>query len=264
VFGWKITGGSWQGEPGRLSVVGVIRSVHTLGNVYEPVNPVRAVLIVDSRADAEQRLALQSFARHMGGALLGTSCRWTTLPFELTIQDGIYTAARPNSPAGSLAAIQTRAMQATDHTCGNEDVFYPPLTALDHAMPAYALADSYQGDGLAKPGVRSAPQRFPGTFHVASDRPLCGVDSVTSLPLAERARPRPAGLSLRTSWGRKCPNQLALTGRCFRTRVPFSLTFLNTIGPTAVPVILAGPAGRIERINSRRRSWSRANPPPSM
>jgi hypothetical protein len=171
VFGWKINSGAWQGVSLEgLSVVGVVRSVHTLGNVYEPVNPVRAVLIVDSRADAEQRLALQSFAKHMGGALLGNIVQVDYAPIELTIQDGNIHGGAAKLTAGSLAAIQTRAMQATDHTCGNEDVFYPPLTALDHAMPAYALADSYQGDGLGETWS-NGPRRsgFLGTFHLASE-----------------------------------------------------------------------------------------------
>ena len=171
VFGWKITGGNWQGVSLEgLSVVGVIRSEHTLGNVYEPVTPVRAVLIVDSRADAEQRLALQSFARHMGGALLGDIVQVDYAPIELTIQDGNIHGGAAKLTAGSLAAIQTRAMQATDHTCGNEDVWYPPLTDLDHAMPAYALADSYTGDGLGETWS-NGPRRsgFLGTFHVPSE-----------------------------------------------------------------------------------------------
>src|SRR5579872_5645794 len=68
VFGWKINAGKWQGvDLQGLSVVGVVRAEHTLGNVYEPVNEMRAVLIVDSRANAEQRAALESFARKTGG-----------------------------------------------------------------------------------------------------------------------------------------------------------------------------------------------------
>src|ERR1700690_1083402 len=55
VFGWKIDGGDWHGVSlSGLSVVGVIRSQHTLGLTSEPVNPAKAVLIVDSRANAEQ------------------------------------------------------------------------------------------------------------------------------------------------------------------------------------------------------------------
>src|SRR5947209_8122765 len=71
VFGWKINNGSWQGvDVTGLSVVGVVRAQHTLGNLSEPVNPAKAVLIVDSRANAEQRLALQNFAKHRAGDLL--------------------------------------------------------------------------------------------------------------------------------------------------------------------------------------------------
>jgi len=60
VLGWRIEHGGWQGVSlAGFSVVGVIRTEHTLGNVSEPVNPARAVLIVDSRAgDAERAIAL--------------------------------------------------------------------------------------------------------------------------------------------------------------------------------------------------------------
>jgi hypothetical protein len=171
VFGWKIAGGTWQGVSLEgLSVVGVIRSEHTLGDVYEPVNPMRAVLIVDSRADAEQRLALQSFAEYMGGDLLRDIVKVDYAPIELTIQGGNIHGGAAKLTAGSLAAIETRAMNATDHTCGNEDVYYPPLTKLDHAMPAYALADSYQGDGLGETWS-NGPRRsgFLGTFQAPSE-----------------------------------------------------------------------------------------------
>src|SRR5690348_11324954 len=68
VFGWKINNGNWEGvNVAGLSVVGVVRAEHTLGNIAEPINPAKAVLIVDSRATAEQREALASFARHMAG-----------------------------------------------------------------------------------------------------------------------------------------------------------------------------------------------------
>src|SRR5579872_859621 len=53
VFGWKIENGDWHGvQLAGLAVVAVIRSEHTLGLSSEPVNPAKAVLMVDSRADA--------------------------------------------------------------------------------------------------------------------------------------------------------------------------------------------------------------------
>jgi len=168
VFGWKINQGKWEGVSlDGLSVVGVIHSQHTLGNIYEPVNPAIAVLIVDSRANAEQRLALQSFAKKMGGDLLKNVVKVSYVPVELTVENNNIHGGAAQLTAGSLAAIRTRAMQMADHTCGNEDIFYPPLTDLEHAMPAFAMEDEYQGDGLGETW-KNGPRRsaFIGTFRV--------------------------------------------------------------------------------------------------
>src|SRR5579872_1327003 len=102
VFGWKINQGKWQGVSlDGLSVVGVIRSVHTLGNIYEPVNPAIAVLIVDSRANAEQRLALQSFAKKMGGDLLKNVVKVSYVPVELTVENNNIHGGAAQLTAGS-------------------------------------------------------------------------------------------------------------------------------------------------------------------
>ena len=171
VFGWKINNGSWRGvDLSGLAVVGVIRTVHTLGDPYQSSNPAKAALIVDSRATAEQRMALQNFARTMAGDLLSDIVAVDYQPIELTIANDNIHGGVAKLTAGSLAAIQTRALAATDHTCGNEDVYYPPLTPLQHAMPAYALADSYSGDALGE--TWSAPYRrssFLGTFQVTAE-----------------------------------------------------------------------------------------------
>jgi len=168
VFGWKINQGQWQGvELEGLSVVGVVRSAHTLGNIYEPDNPAIAVLIVDNRANAEQRLALQSFAKKMGGDLLKNVVKVEYAPVELEVEHGNIHGGAAKLTAGSLAAIRTRAMASTDHVCGNEEIFYPPLTELEHAMPAYALQNDYQGGGLGETW-KNGPRRsgFVGTFRV--------------------------------------------------------------------------------------------------
>jgi hypothetical protein len=169
VFGWKVNRGAWDGVDLKgLSVVGVVRTEHTLGNVSEPNNPARAVLIVDSRANAEQRMALQSFAKRMGGDLLRNVVKVAYAPIELTVQDGNIHGGAAKLTAGSLAAVETRALNDGDRHCGNEMVFYPPLSAdLEHAMPAFAEANSYAGDGLGEtwsnPNRRSS---FLGVFHV--------------------------------------------------------------------------------------------------
>jgi len=171
VFGWRINEGQWKGvNLAGLSVVGVIRSEHTLGLTTEPVNPAKAVLIVDSRANAEQRLALQSFARHMGGDLLADVVKVSYAPIEFSIEGNNIHSASAKLTAGSLAEIQTRAMTSADHICGNEDVWYPPLTATTHAMPAYTLENDYTGDGLgATWHNRLKRSGFVGTFQVQSE-----------------------------------------------------------------------------------------------
>lgn len=171
VFGWKVTKGSWQGvDLDGMSVVGVVRARHTLGDVYETAYPVKAVIIVDSRANLEQRLALQSFAKHMAGDLLQDVVRVDYQPIELTFAHNDIHSMQADLTAGSLAKISTRALGEGDHICRNEEVWYRPLTKLDHAMPAYALANQFKGQGLdatwSNPDKRSA---FIGSFVTESE-----------------------------------------------------------------------------------------------
>lgn len=171
VFGWSIDKGEWKGvDLAGLSVVGVIKSEHTLGLASEPVNPAKAVLIVDSRANAEQRLALQAFAKRMGGELLKDVVKVDFAPIQLTVKDNNVHTATATLTAGSLAEIQTRALNAGDHICGNEEVWYPPLTETEHAMPAYALENTFTGEGLGETWHnRLKRSGFVGTFQLATE-----------------------------------------------------------------------------------------------
>ncbi len=167
VFGWKISTGTWQGATlDGLSVVGVVRAKSTLGDPNHSAYPVKSVLIVDSRANAEQRRALKAFAQRMGGDLLQDVVRVDYQPIALTI-DGDIHGAKATLAAGDLAEIQTRALGDGDHTCANSVVWYMPLTKLEHAMPAFAVENSYRGQGLGavwkSPGKPSA---FVGAFQV--------------------------------------------------------------------------------------------------
>lgn len=171
VFGWKINQGQWHGvDLAGMSVVGVVRSLHTLGLLSEPVNPARAVLIVDNRANAEQRLALQSFAKSMSGDLLNDVVKVDYAPIQLTIKDGNIHSGTAHLTAGSLAEIQTRALNSGDHICGNEEVWYPPLSKTEHAMPAFALENTFTGDGLGETWHnRYRRSGFVGTFQVPAE-----------------------------------------------------------------------------------------------
>ncbi|MBI4877659.1 MAG: DUF1326 domain-containing protein [Acidobacteria bacterium] len=166
VFGWRIDKGVWQGvNLDGLSVVGAVKAGATLGDRYHTAFPVRSILIVDQRASAEQRLALKSFAQRMSNDLLQDIVRVEYQPISLTFEGGNLHSAAATLVAGTLAKIQTRALEGGDHICHNEEVWYPPLTELDHAMPAFTLANEYHGEGLnttwSTPPNRSS---FVGSF----------------------------------------------------------------------------------------------------
>lgn len=171
VFGWKVAKGSWQGvDLDGLSVVAAIRAKNTLGNVYETAYPVKAILIVDEKATPEQRLALRSFARHMGGDLLQDIVQVDYRPISLEYENNDMHSMKATLTAGTLAKIQTRAMNEGDHICRNEETWYQPLTKTTHAMPAYSVANTFQGHGLGttwqSPDKRSS---FIGNFAVPSE-----------------------------------------------------------------------------------------------
>ncbi|MDQ6701206.1 MAG: DUF1326 domain-containing protein [Acidobacteriota bacterium] len=171
VFGWKVANGSWNGvDLNGLSVVGVVRANSTLGDVHHSAYPVKSVLIIDSKANPEQRLALQSFAKKMGGDLFQEVVRVNYEPVDLAFANNDIHSMKATLTAGNLAKIETRAMSEADHICRNEEVWYRPLTALNHAMPAYAVANTFQGEGLGtkwrSPDKRSA---FIGSFLQASE-----------------------------------------------------------------------------------------------
>jgi hypothetical protein len=146
VMGWHIDQGSWQGvELSGLSVVGAVRAEQTLGDYAVDVNPAKAVIIVDQKATPEQQIALREFAQHMAGSLLNDVVRMDVQPITFTVNDMNATLQ-----AGNMAKIATRAMHMTDQICQNEVVWYPPLSKVSRAMPAYTTADSFQGQGLGE------------------------------------------------------------------------------------------------------------------
>lgn len=166
ILAWRVADGSWNGvDLANLSVVAVVTASDTLGDVAlqpELDGAVRSVLVVDERADPTQSEALVAMARELGGVLLEDVQAVETAPIELAI-DSLDGVARLS--AGELAALSTRALTPHDDHCGNEIVFYPPLTPGVSATPAVTLRHSYRGDRLGRswssPDQRSA---FVGTF----------------------------------------------------------------------------------------------------
>lgn len=148
ILAWKVKAGNWQGvDLSGLGVVAVVKASATLGDPYHTPYPAKAVLILDERANAQQRQALAEFAKSMGGQLLDDVVRVETAPINMQVS-GADHDARAKLTAGTLARIETRSLCSGDHLCGNEFVYYPPLTEVAHAMPAYTLEEAFTGQGL--------------------------------------------------------------------------------------------------------------------
>jgi hypothetical protein len=148
IMAWRVDKGGWQGVSlDGLSVVGVVKASATLGDPFASPYPAKAVMIVDEKATTDQRAALVAFAREMGGGILDTVVRTEVAPIAMSVSRGHH-EAKGTLQAGELAQVETRAVGEKDKHCGNEDVYYPPLTSTDHALPAVAILDKFTGEGL--------------------------------------------------------------------------------------------------------------------
>lgn len=196
VMAWHVRQGAWQGVPlGGLSVVAAVRAAATLGDPFGGPLHAAALIVVDQQATPAQRDALVAFAHAMSGDLLSQVVAVESAPIEMNV--GAISpealAARALHPAehlghhhlasglavagisgdarlkaGAWVDLSTRGIGPQDHLCGNEEVFYPPLTADRSrvtAVPAVTVAYDFRGPGLgmvwSSPGKRSA---FVGRF----------------------------------------------------------------------------------------------------
>ena len=165
ILAWRVNKGQWNGVSlDGLGVVGVVKAEATLGDEYSNPYPAKAVMIVDAKASADQQKALVNFAQEMTGELLRNVVEVRVAPFEMEVSHNMHDA-KTSLRAGNLVRLETRAVSDKDHLCGNEGVYYAPLTKLVHSMPAVAELDEYDGPGLGVVwtlhGKRSA---FVGSF----------------------------------------------------------------------------------------------------
>lgn len=164
ILGWHIRSGSWEGvKLDGLSVVAAVKANATLGDPYADPYPAKSVLIIDQRANPQERAALAAFAKHMGGKLLANVANIITAPVEIQVQPEHHGSALLK--AGDFLTVQTRSINDNDHLCGNESTFYQPLTPVSHSMPAVAMTDSYSGGGLGRTWtLHDKRSAFVGSF----------------------------------------------------------------------------------------------------
>lgn len=149
ILAWKVDRGSWDGvRLDGMSVAAAVRAKATLGDPYGDPYPAKAVLMVDDQASPEQQRALVSLAKHYAGRLLENIVEVRSAPVMMELPQDHHQHGPARMVAGTWASIETRPLNDTDHLCGNEVTFYPPLVKLDHSVPAVALTDHYSGPGL--------------------------------------------------------------------------------------------------------------------
>jgi hypothetical protein len=164
ILAWHVQNGRWDGVSlAGLSVVGAVKAQSTLGDPYAKPYPAKAVLLVDRQATPEQRQALINFAQEMGGELLRHIVKVMDVPVNIQVLHEHHGSA--SVYAGNFVTVETRSIGEKDHLCGNETTFYPPLTPTTHAMPAVAMTDEFQGQGLnATWTLHDKRSAFVGTF----------------------------------------------------------------------------------------------------
>ena len=172
VLGWQVTNGGWSGVPlAGLAVVGVIRASHTRGDPHHSALPASSILIVDERATAEQKEALVSFVRSQAPELFARLVHVEKAPIEFVVgeQPGGNGHGSQGGTAelvvGDLAHIVTRGLRHHDASCANPEVYYPPLTQVNQAVPAFATTHEFKGNGLgAVWSMPNRPSAFVATF----------------------------------------------------------------------------------------------------
>lgn len=154
ILAWRVSDGAWDGvELGDLSVAAVVTASATLGDPHADPLPARSLILVDEAASEAQRGALVSLAREMAGELLSDVVSVRPAPIRFRVEGG----GAAHVSAGSVAEVRTRPLNHHDAHCGNEYLYYPPLTDATGAEPAATLVHAFRGGALDR--TWSSPHR---------------------------------------------------------------------------------------------------------
>jgi hypothetical protein len=165
IMAWKIEKGAFNNiNLDGLGVVAVLAASDTLGT--QQTGKGKAVLIVDERANREQKDALVALAKQQGGELLRNVVAIRDARVEMSVCD--CSGGGCGTLRAGDACVETRCLDHKhDRVCGNESAFFPPLARDVKAQPALAAENAYTGNGLDNTwkdrGRRSA---YLGTFSI--------------------------------------------------------------------------------------------------
>lgn len=158
VMAWNIEEGTHDGvDLSGLNVVMVIKADRTIGfRGLEEAESVAASLMLDERANGQQREALAKFAREHVGLTEKQLRRVESLPIDVQLDTAELTGA---VQAGKAVKLTTRKARKDDCICSNESAYYPPIVALENFVPGVTIDGSVRARGLGSrwevPGDRN-------------------------------------------------------------------------------------------------------------
>ena len=167
VMAWAIEQGSYKGVPlAGTKVVAVVNASSTIGNPFGDPLPAKAMLVFDESTTVPQRGALAAFVKAQTGTLTANVVHTDTAPIEIDFHGNLHDRVA-TLRAGEIVSLETREIRGTDSLCHLDEIYYQPLVALDHAMPAFAIEQSFRGDGLGhKMREYRRSSAYLGTFTV--------------------------------------------------------------------------------------------------
>lgn len=165
VMAWHVREGAWNGvSVAGLSVIAVVHTEETLGYKVDDQYDGRALIIVDEAADADQRAALRAMVIAKTDGVIGSIVKEIASPITAKI-GACEGSGCAYVEAPGLVELNTRCLGEGDHICNNERVFYPPLTEVQGAIPAFSEIAKFDAEGLgATWEVSGGRNAFLATF----------------------------------------------------------------------------------------------------
>ncbi|MDA7978925.1 MAG: DUF1326 domain-containing protein [Pirellulales bacterium] len=149
IMAWKIDRGTQAGvDLTGLNVVLVVSATDTLsfgGSLYSRPEPIESVILVDARANPQQRDALAEFVQQQAGKVAGTVKRVDAVEIEMSLN---HISMESTLSAGEEVQMVSRKLKHGDCVCTNEVLYYPPLADVTNSAAAFTVEGSFQGKGL--------------------------------------------------------------------------------------------------------------------
>lgn len=147
VMAWSIDEGKHANvDLSGLKVVVVLNASDTLGfGGIDASQRVKSVILVDEKANDQQREALVDFAKQHSGKAGKSVVRVDASPIAMTLDTFDLNG---KLEAGKNLKLVTRKARPGDCICSNESAYYPPLAKVESFAPGVAIEGKFTGRGL--------------------------------------------------------------------------------------------------------------------